>query len=95
MIKVVAKHFIKASMLDEYIELSKQLVEATIKNDKGCVSYALFQDASDPCVVAMIEEWESREDADEHLKSKHFLDLVGPLVACGAKPSDINYFIPL
>lgn len=95
MIKVVAKHFIKAEKLDEYIELSKQLVEATLKNDRGCVSYALFQDMKDPCIVAMIEEWDSREDADEHLKSDHFLNLVGRLAECSEKPSDINYFAPV
>jgi quinol monooxygenase YgiN len=92
MIKVVAKHYIKPDKLDEYIRLSRQLVDATVQNDPGCISYVLFQDIKDPLISAMIEEWESMEAAEEHMKSKHVTELIGPIVDCLAKQSDINYF---
>jgi len=95
MLKIVAKHFIKEDKLDDFISLSKQLIEATVRDDWGCVSYALFRDVNDPNVIAMHEEWESKEAADAHLKSKHFIELVGPLVECCGKPSDITYYSPV
>jgi len=92
MIKVVAKHFVKPEKLDEFIALSKQLVEDTNEKDRGCISYALHQSMADPLVVAMIEEWENREAADEHLKAKHFNDNIGAMVTCLSGPSDITYY---
>jgi len=91
-IRVVAKHIIKEDRLDDFIRLGKKLVESTNKEDWGCISYQLYQDMSNPHVVAMLEEWESQEAIDNHLKAKHFHDILPELAECLAGPSDFNNF---
>ncbi|MCL2366426.1 MAG: antibiotic biosynthesis monooxygenase [Oscillospiraceae bacterium] len=91
-IRVVAKHNIKPEKRDEFIALMKQLVENTKKEDRGVINYGLYQDVKDPNVIAMLEEWESEEAIDEHLKKQHFLDLLPALRECMAGTSSFNNF---
>jgi quinol monooxygenase YgiN len=83
MIKVVANNYIRADALDEYLALNREIVAKTNANDKGCISYALHQDANDPLHFAMIEEWEDQASIDAHMKSKHFVELIPKLGAAG------------
>jgi quinol monooxygenase YgiN len=91
-IKVVARHRIKEDRLDDFIRLGKGLVESTNKEDWGCISYQIYQDIDNPCVVAMLEEWESQQAIDNHLKAKHFNDILPALEECLDGDSDINNF---
>jgi len=91
-IRVVAKHFVKPEKLDDFIRLTKQLAESTNKEDWGCINYAVYQDINDPNVVAMLEEWESQEAIDNHLKAQHFLDLLPAMRECLGDPSHFNNF---
>lgn len=91
MIKVVARSFAKEDKLNEIIEFYKELVELTRKED-GCIKYELYRDEKDPTIVTMIEEWESREALDEHMKSEHFTRIVPKLGKLMAKESDMNIY---
>jgi len=91
-IKVVAKHSIKPEKLDEFIKLGKQLAESTNKEDKGCIHYQLYQDINNPTTVSMLEEWESMEAIEAHLKAQHFLDILPALRECLIPPSDITNY---
>ena len=95
MLKVVARHFIKPEKFDEFLALSRRLIEETLQNDPGVISYAMYQDTEKAYTVAMFEEWEDQAAADAHLQSPHFLELAGPLVACWDGPSEIHYYKPL
>lgn len=55
MIKVVANFFVQKNEIDEFIELSKELVEMSRK-DSGCIKYELYQDNENPRIFAIIEE---------------------------------------
>lgn len=90
MIQFIAKHFIKAEHLAEFIDVMKVLVEETNKNDFGCIRYELYQDQSDPTVLVNLEQWESQEAIDAHLKAKHFLDAVSKIKHVYAKGSEFN-----
>jgi quinol monooxygenase YgiN len=79
MLKIVVKSYIKADKLDEYLALTKTLVEETNKNDVGCIRYELFQAIDNPQIMTMIEEWESQEALDKHSSSKHFLEIIPQL----------------
>jgi quinol monooxygenase YgiN len=48
------------------------LIEPTRKED-GCLSYDLFQDVTNPGKFTFIENWQSKEHLDVHLKSPHFV----------------------
>lgn len=91
MVKVVAKSFVQEDKLNEVIELYKELVELTRK-EKGCINYELCQDEKDPTILTMIEEWESREALDEHMKSEHFTRIVPKLGEFRSKESIMNIY---
>ncbi|NLO46951.1 MAG: antibiotic biosynthesis monooxygenase [Clostridiales bacterium] len=92
MIKVVAKNIIKADKVSEFISLGKKLVEETNKNDKGCLSYELYQDTDNPQILTMIEEWESTEALNNHMAAKHFQDIIPQLGELSENPGEINTY---
>jgi quinol monooxygenase YgiN len=46
-------------------------------NEKGCLSYDVFSDINGKTVFNLIEEWETREDLDRHIRSERFSVLLG------------------
>ncbi len=89
MIKVVARSFVKADKLERSLELSKEMVEKTVK-EEGCIKYELFQDIKDPKAIVIIEEWESEEDLSRHMDSEHFKRLIPQLNEYREKASEVN-----
>jgi len=57
--------------------------------EKGCLSYDVFCDLEDNHVFSLIEEWETREDLDRHIRSERFGVLLGTKSLL-TKPSEIN-----
>ena len=45
--------------------------------EKGCLSYDVFCDIEGKKVFNLIEEWETREDLDRHIRSERFSVLLG------------------
>lgn len=89
MIKVVAKSFAKEGKLDRILELSKEMVEKTVK-EEGCIKYELFQDMKDPKILIIIEEWEDEEALNKHMASEHFRRIIPQLNEMREKPSEMN-----
>jgi len=52
------------------------MIEPTEK-EKGCLSYNVFCDIEGKTVFNLIEEWETREDLDHHIRSERFGVLLG------------------
>ena len=52
------------------------MIEPTGK-ETGCLSYAVFCDIEDNNRFSLLEEWETREDLDQHIKSQRFGVLLG------------------
>ena len=91
MIKAVAKQFVKEDKVDEFLELAKKLVEATVK-EAGCIKYELFQDLKDSKILTMIEEWEDKDVLDKHMNSEHFREIVPILSSFMEKPAEMNLY---
>ncbi|MDR0445728.1 MAG: antibiotic biosynthesis monooxygenase [Oscillospiraceae bacterium] len=92
-IRVVAENHIRADAVDEYLAVTKELVEKTNTLDKGCISYQLARDSSDPLHFAVIEEWEDQASLDAHMKAEHFTRLIPELGKFGSgKPGGIAIF---
>ena len=49
----------------------------TAGKEKGCLSYDVFCDVDGKKVFNLIEEWETREDLDRHIRSDRFSVLLG------------------
>ena len=75
-LNVVAIAETSADRAEELKSVCLGLIEPTRK-EKGCISYDLYQDITNPGKFTFIENWESKEHLDVHLKSPH-------LVAAGA-----------
>lgn len=91
MIKVVARNFAQEEKLHEIIELYKELVELTRK-EEGCLKYELYQDEKDPRIITMVEEWESREALEDHFKAEHFVRIVPKVKKYMVKEADLNIY---
>ena len=47
------------------------------ENERGCLNCHVFRDTEDKNVFSLIQEWETREDLDNHIKSDRFSVLLG------------------
>ncbi len=92
MIKIVAKNYVKKDKIDGYIALVKKLVEATNREDAGCIHYQLYQDINNPGILTILEEWESQEALDKHMAAAHFKEIVPQLGAFTEKPGEVNLY---
>lgn len=52
------------------------MIEPTVK-EAGCLSHTVFCDIEDKGIFSLLEEWETREALDYHLKSHRFGVLLG------------------
>jgi quinol monooxygenase YgiN len=61
-----------------------------IRNEKGCVGYGFFVDAIDENSSLLIGEWQTREDWNNHLRSRDFAILLGAITVLGS-PAGIEF----
>ena len=52
------------------------MIEPTLQ-EKGCLSYQVFQDIDDENVFSLIKDWKTREDLNRHMRSDRFGVLLG------------------
>jgi quinol monooxygenase YgiN len=74
-IRVLAKVTSLPDTLEETKDLLLSLIGPT-RQEKGCISYELWQNQDDPTEFSFVEEWESHEALAEHFQTPHFLDAV-------------------
>ncbi len=60
----------------EVMQTLLSMIESTGK-ERGCLSHHVFRDIEDQKVFSRIDEWETREDLDDHIKSDRFSVLLG------------------
>jgi quinol monooxygenase YgiN len=75
---IIVKISIKACMekRTEIMQTLLSMIEPARK-EKGCLSYDVFCDLDGKTVFNLIEEWETREDLDRHIRSERFSVLLG------------------
>ena len=64
---------------EKQLELTQTLlsmIEPTGR-EAGCLSYAVFCDIEDRNRFSLLQEWETREDLDHHIRSHRFGVLLG------------------
>jgi quinol monooxygenase YgiN len=71
-LKVVAIAETSSDRAEELKSICLGLIEPTRK-EKGCISYELYQDITNPGKFTFIENWQSKEHLDIHLKSPHLI----------------------
>ncbi len=61
-----------------------------IRRERGCISCNCYVDVEDDCILFFEEEWKTREDLDNHLRSDPFGILNGAMRLLRAEP-DIRF----
>lgn len=79
MIVIIAEKHVIPEKLDEFKFYAAEMVHKT-RQEPGCLSYELLEDAEDPCHLTYLERWEDDSAVMRHNASEHFLRLV-PLTA--------------
>ena len=90
-VRVVAKSDVKAERVEDFIDLCRDLVEKSSKED-ACIKYELYQDSKESNIYAILEEWRDAEGLNEHLKSAHFQKIFPLISECLEKDCEINIY---
>jgi quinol monooxygenase YgiN len=72
---VIAKWRVKASSLPRILERLPELAAKT-REEKGNVSYVIYQSESDPNELILHEQYVDAEAADAHRQSEHYQKIV-------------------
>ena len=91
MIKVVAKSVVKKDCLERFKSIVTELIEETRK-EKGNISYELYQDINNPCILTFIEEWSDEESLNLHMQTIHFTTIIPKLGLLRENESEINVY---
>jgi len=60
----------------EVMQTLLSMIDPT-ENGRGCLSCHVSRDLEDNNVFSLVEEWETREDLDNHIRSDRFSVLLG------------------
>jgi quinol monooxygenase YgiN len=71
MIIVTLRIKVPGSRRKEFLD-SARLILGPTKVQPGCISCRLYQDLNDPNTAFYVEEWESREHLEHHIKSDKY-----------------------
>ena len=74
-IVVLPKITQKKGCIDTIVEISKDLIEATL-SEEGNIDYQLLQ-STDNDTLTFVEKWESPEALQKHMASPHFQSFGG------------------
>ncbi|MCT4613745.1 MAG: antibiotic biosynthesis monooxygenase [Marinifilaceae bacterium] len=89
MIEVISKLTAKEGKEQALIEAFKEMIAPT-KKEKGYIMYEMYQDSTNPAIMMVVEQWETKEDFDAHCSSNHFDEIVPKMSACMAKEGEVN-----
>lgn len=72
LVKYKTKHDAREKFVNEVI--SSEILKK-ISEEEGFISYNYFYDAFESDNLLLVEEWESEEKQQEHLKTEHMMEL--------------------
>jgi quinol monooxygenase YgiN len=78
MIETTIKMTVPAEKLKEVLQTIKAIL-GPIRRERGCISCNCYVDVEDGNVLFFEEEWKTREDLDNHLRSDPFGVLNGAM----------------
>jgi quinol monooxygenase YgiN len=87
---VSARVLAKPEFIEEVEAACRALVEPS-RRDAGCVSYELFQAADAPHLFMFFEEWETREEIENHLAAPHAAEFDRAIAGMLAEDEEIVY----
>ena len=89
MFDAIIKMTVPAEKRKEILQTLKAIL-GPIRRERGCVNCNCYVDVEDESVLLFEEEWETREDLENHLRSDHFGVLNGAMKLLREEP-DIRF----
>ncbi len=89
MIETTIKMTVPAEKRKEILQTIKAIL-GPIRLEQGCISCNCYVDVEDERVLFIEEEWKTREDLENHLRSEHFGVLNGAMRLLRVEP-DIRF----
>jgi len=89
MIETTIKMTVPVEKRKEVLQTIKAIL-GPIRRERGCISCNCYVDAEDERVLLFEEEWKTREDLENHLRSDHFGVLNGAMRLLRVEP-DIKF----
>jgi|SRR3989339_475907 len=67
------------ALADKHLEVTQTLLSLRepVGKEEGCKNYNIFCDIHDKNHFCLLEEWETRENLDHHIRSRRFGVLLG------------------
>lgn len=81
--------FIKMNVIPEKRKELLQTIQAIksrIQNEKGCLSFRIFEEIGKEAAYSLVEEWRTQKDFDRHLNSDIFSILMGAVNILSEQP---------
>jgi quinol monooxygenase YgiN len=85
MIDATIKMTVPAGKRKEVLQTMKAIL-GPIRREQGCISCNCYVDVEDEGIFFFKEEWMTREDLDNHLKTDRFAVLIGAMSLLNAEP---------
>ncbi len=73
------------NQIGEIIHLLRSLIEPT-RVETGCISCGLYKDLHDPSIIIWVEEWNTQDDLERHLRSPHYKKILAAFDMSDAQP---------
>lgn len=89
MIETTIKMTVSAEKRKEVLQTVKAIL-GPIRRELGCISCNCYVDVEDERVLFIEEQWKTREDLENHLRSDHFGVLNGAMRLLRVEP-DIRF----
>jgi quinol monooxygenase YgiN len=67
-----------------------RLITGPTRVQPGCISCRFYQDIDDPAAVLLVEEWESQESLDRHVRSDDYRIILS-LMELSIKAPEIKF----
>jgi quinol monooxygenase YgiN len=68
-----------------------QTVAAASRQEPGCISYRLYEDAEIDNEFVFVEEWESSEALEQHFATAHVAEFMQAIPATLVAPPDVKF----
>jgi len=89
MIETTIKMTVHAEKRKEVLQTIKAML-GPIRREHGCISCSCYVNVEDESAIFIEEEWKTREDLENHLRSDHFGVLNGAMRLLRVEP-DIRF----
>ncbi len=69
----------------EIVRVLRSLIEPT-RVQTGCVSCGLYKDLHDPSIIFWVEEWNTQDDLERHVRSSQYKKILAAFDMSSSQP---------